>query len=48
MGKVLDMALTLEENGIVDESDELMELGMDVDEYTPAIHLYFNDDLTIA
>lgn len=42
------MAKTLEENGIIDESEELRELGIDFDDYIPAIHLYFNDDLTIA
>ena len=48
MGKVLDMAKNLEKNDIPDERDELLELGMQPDEYIPAIHLYFNDDLTIA
>ena len=42
------MSKNLEENGIVDETDELLELGMDLDDYIPAVHLYFNDDLTIA
>ena len=48
LGKVLDMSKSLEQNQIFDERDEMMELGMKSDEYTPAIHLYFNDDLTIA
>ena len=48
MGEVLDMSKNLEKNGIVDEREELLELGMQPDEYVPAIHLYFNDDLTIA
>jgi len=48
VGRVLDMSKTLEENDIPDETDELLELGIDLDEYTPAIHLYFDDDLTIA
>ena len=48
LGKVLDMSLNLEDNGIKDERDELTELGIHHDEYIPAIHLYFNDDLTIA
>ena len=42
------MDKNLEENGIPDETDELLELGIDTEEYIPAIHLYFNDDLTIA
>ena len=48
LGKVLDMSLNLEQNGIPDERDELVELGIQDDEYIPAIHLYFNDDLTIV
>ena len=48
MGQVLDMSKSLEKNGILAERDELLELGMQLDDYIPAIHLYFNDDLTIA
>jgi hypothetical protein len=48
LGRVLDMDKTLAENDILDETDELIELGIDVDDYIPAIHLYFNDYLTIA
>lgn len=48
LGKELNMDATLEENGIHDETAELIELNIDVDDYIPAIHLYFNDDLTIA
>jgi hypothetical protein len=48
LGRVLDMSKNLAENEIPDETDELIELGVDVDDYIPAIHLYFNDDLTIA
>ncbi|KAJ9444699.1 cytochrome b5 domain containing 1 [Diplonema papillatum] len=43
----LDMAKTLEENDIFDETDEFEKLGLPEDYYTPAIHLYFNDDLTV-
>jgi hypothetical protein len=42
------MDKNLAENDIPDETEELIELGIDVDDYIPAIHLYFNDDLTIA
>ena len=42
----LDMTLSLEENGVNDESLEFEQLGIDDDYYMPAIHLYFNDDLT--
>lgn len=48
LGKVLDMGQSLEANGIADERDELTELGIAHDDYIPCIHLYFNDDLTIA
>lgn len=34
-----------EENGILDEDFELEELGMDPEQWIPAIHIYFNDDL---
>ena len=42
------MSLNLEQNGIPDEREELVELDIQDDEYIPAIHMYFNDDLTIA
>lgn len=42
----MDMSKTLEENGVVDESEEFFDLGMDEEEYLPSIMLYFNDDLT--
>ena len=48
LGKVLDMSQNLDANGIADEREELVELNIPDDEYIPAIHLYFNDDLTIA
>lgn len=44
----LDMALTLDENGILDEADAFEALGLNADYYIPAIHLYYNDDLTEA
>ncbi len=47
-GKNLEMDQTLEENGVVDESEEFYELGMDEDHFLPPITLYFNDDLTEA
>lgn len=45
-GKKLNMDYTLEENGIRDEDEEFDYLNMDGTLYTPAILLYFNDDLT--
>merc|ERR1711862_750309 len=46
LGRPLDMDKTLEENDIPDETEEFVELGLDEDSYIPAIHLYYNDDLT--
>jgi len=48
LGNKLEMDKTLEENGVIDESDSMTELGLPDDYYVPALHLYFNDDLTIA
>lgn len=44
----LDMSLTLEQNGIADPAAEFGDVGVDADSFVPTIHLYFNDDLTIA
>lgn len=46
--RVLDMSKTLDENGIHDESEEFEGMGLPADFYIPAIHLYFNDDLTVG
>ena len=37
-----------EANGITDEDLELEELSMDPESWTPAIHLYYNDDHTVG
>lgn len=42
------MDKTLEENGIVDDDLAFEKLGIDDDGYMPVLHMYFNDDLTIA
>lgn len=47
-GVPLLMERTLTENGIQDEDEDFYELSMDYEAWTPAIHLYFNDDLTEA
>lgn len=47
-GRNLDMNKTLEENGVLDESEEFYKLSMNDEHFLPAIHLYFNDDLTEA
>eukprot|EP00996_Jenningsia_fusiforme_P002606 NODE_3431_length_978_cov_50.824543_g3153_i0.p1 GENE.NODE_3431_length_978_cov_50.824543_g3153_i0~~NODE_3431_length_978_cov_50.824543_g3153_i0.p1 ORF type:complete len:212 (-),score=41.72 NODE_3431_length_978_cov_50.824543_g3153_i0:219-854(-) len=48
MNQNLEMDKTLAENGIEDESEEFSTLGLPDDYYIPAIHLYFNDDLTVG
>eukprot|EP00658_Telonema_sp_P-2_P081832 TRINITY_DN8493_c0_g1_i4.p1 TRINITY_DN8493_c0_g1~~TRINITY_DN8493_c0_g1_i4.p1 ORF type:complete len:238 (-),score=59.17 TRINITY_DN8493_c0_g1_i4:288-1001(-) len=48
LGYILDMDKTLEENGVMDETETLSELGLPDDYYVPALHLYFNDDLSVA
>ena len=45
-GNNLDMNKTLEANDVIDESEEFYQLSMDEDQFLPALHLYFNDDLT--
>lgn len=45
---VMNMQKTLDENGVIDESDDFEELGIDEDFYYPIIHVYFEDNLTIA
>ncbi|XP_061444841.1 cytochrome b5 domain-containing protein 1 isoform X2 [Rhineura floridana] len=42
----LDMDKNLQQNHIPDEDEEFYNLYMDADSFTPAILLYFNDDLT--
>ena len=44
----LDMTLTLEQNNVHDEADEFERLSIKQDFYFPVLHLYFNDDLTVA
>jgi hypothetical protein len=47
LGRPLDMELTLGGNGIEDDTDTYRDLNIDEDYYIPAIHLYYNDDLTV-
>ena len=42
----LDLELTLDENGIPDESSDFLSYNLDDEFYIPAIHIYYNDDLT--
>lgn len=39
---------TLEQNGIPDESDNYMRLGIDEELYLPNLLMYYNDDLNEA
>lgn len=48
LGGLLDMNLTLQENGVKDEEEMFDNLGMNSDQWLPVIHLYFSDDLTVA
>lgn len=48
VARVLDMRKTLDENGVRDDTPEFDTLNIDEDFYTPVLHLYFSDDLTIA
>ena len=42
------MTKTLEQNGVKDEDEEFYELNFNEEDWLPAIHIYFNDDLTEA
>ena len=44
----LDMGKTLQQNDVMDEDEEFYQLSMNDEEFLPALHLYFNDDLTEA
>ncbi len=44
----LKSQLTLEQNGIPDESDNYMKLSIDEDLYLPNLLMYYNDDLNEA
>ena len=46
-GRPLEMNMNLEDNGIVDDSEDFKRLEIDDNLYIPTIHLYYNDDLTI-
>eukprot|EP00727_Mastigamoeba_balamuthi_P007493 m51a1_g3364 Cyt b5 domain containing axonemal protein 2 (507) ;mRNA; r:444148-446004 len=47
-GRLLDMSQTLTANGLPDHGDEFERAGVDDLPFVPLLHLYFNDDLTIA
>ena len=41
------MSLTLEQNGVADDSEQLERLGISEEKNCPILHVYFNDDLTV-
>ncbi|CAM9416407.1 unnamed protein product [Discosporangium mesarthrocarpum] len=43
-----DMDKTLEENGVLDDDLEFDKLGMGEGGFIPVLHIYYNDDLTVA
>ena len=45
---VMDMSKTLEENGCMNEAGEFEKLQIPDDWYVPVMHIYFNDDLSVA
>ena len=48
LGRPLDMEKTMEENDIPDESEDFIDLNLPEDFYIPCVHIYYNDDLTVA
>ena len=46
--KELDLNKTLQENGVADESGTFESLDMPSDYHIPVLHVYWNDDLTVA
>ena len=42
------MSKTLEENGVLDESETFYSLDISEDAHIPSVMIYFNDDLTYA
>jgi len=45
---LLNLEKTLDQNGILDESEQFTKLGMDEDFDIPSLHIYYNDDLNYA
>ncbi len=44
----LDLNQTLEENGVPDETPEFEDHNVPTDYFIPVLHVYWNDDLTVA
>lgn len=45
---LLQLDATLEQNGIPDETEKFLKLGIDEELGMPNIHIYYNDDLNYA
>lgn len=45
MNKRIDMNKNMEENGIPDERDEFVRVGLPQSTHIPGVLLFFNDDL---
>jgi hypothetical protein len=48
LGTLLDMNLSLQDNGIKDEDVQFDNLGMNSDQWLPVIHLYFRFELNLT
>lgn len=44
----LNMNKTLQENGVIDETSTFETLDLPNDFHIPVLHVYWNDDLTVA
>lgn len=44
----LHMNQTLEDNGVVNETSTFEDLQVPSDAFIPVLHVYWNDDLTVA
>jgi hypothetical protein len=44
----LNMNKTLQENDVLDEASTFESLDLPTDFHTPMLHVYWNDDLTVA
>lgn len=46
--KELDLNQTLLENGVIDDAGTFESLNLPSDYHIPVLHVYWNDDLTVA
>lgn len=45
---LLDMGQCLSDNGVINESKDFGEAGMELDFLIPVLHVHYTDDLTVA